>query len=175
MTEHRAVDVSPQRAALAALAGPDAPAAAGRITDDAARHAPPVLMAAAAVMFAAGERERGAFWFYAAQLRARIDARRCTDPSAAAACGVLTQTYGPPVNRWAFAEPGLLPGLVDRVVAWDAATPRDYDHRWIALHGMGAFLGRGEPVSVPEETWPALAAQVREEYAAGCRALFDRP
>ena len=56
----------------------------------------------------AGRRVRpaeAAVSYYAGQLRARYDATRCTDPSAAAALGLLRDRYGEPVNRWAFADP----------------------------------------------------------------------
>ena len=172
--EYAAIEVSDQHVALAALADPRSRGeAVARVLAAPEEHSPPVLMAMAAVIFADGHRETGAFWFYAAQLRARIDANRCTDPTAAAACGVLTETYGPPVNRWAFHEPGLLPGLIDRVAQWDAATASVYDPRWIALHGMGAFTGTDTALTRPAAQWPSIAAETRREFVEGVHELYD--
>ncbi|MCD2185948.1 hypothetical protein [Actinomycetospora soli] len=174
MSEYDEVDLSEQLAVLAALGGPATRGeAVARVLATPERWCPAVLMAMASVVFADGHRETGAFWFYAGQLRARFDAHRCTDPSASAACGALTEAHGPPINRWAFAEPGLLPGLVERVGVWDAATASTYDPRWIALHGMNAFLGSDGPLCVPRERWPELAARTRAEFVDGCRELFD--
>ena len=184
--EYAAIEVSDQHVALAALADPRSRGeAVARVLAAPEEHSPPVLMAMAAVVFADGHaaqrswttgnghRETGAFWFYAAQLRARIDANRCTDPSAAAACGVLTETYGPPINRWAFHEPGLLPHLIDRVAQWDAATASVYDPRWIALHGMGAFTGTDTALTRPAAQWPSIAAETRREFVEGVHELYD--
>lgn len=172
--EYAEIEISDQHVALAALADTRArDEAVARVLAAPEEHAPPVLMATAAVVFGDGHRETGAFWFYAAQLRARIDANRCTDPTAAAACGVLTETYGPPINRWAFHEPGLLPGLIDRVAQWDAATASLYDPRWIALHGMGAYTGADGPLTRPAAQWPSIAADTRREFVEGVHELFD--
>ncbi|SFM57057.1 hypothetical protein SAMN05216207_1001124 [Pseudonocardia ammonioxydans] len=133
---------------------------------------PPVLSALSENLLAAGEPAEAAAWFYAAQVRARFDATRCTDPSAAAALGVLRERFGEPVNRWAFADPARVRRAGIRGVAWDRTAPHDYDHRWIALHGMGAFTGPGTGVSTPEHEWPGTAARVRAEYLAGLREVL---
>lgn len=133
---------------------------------------PPVLYALSENLVAAGDMLGAAAWFYAAQVRARFDATRCTDPTAAAALGVLRDRFGEPVNRWAFADPARVRRAAVRGVAWDRTAPHDYDHRWIALHGMGAFTGPGTGVSTPEHQWPATAARVRAEYLAGLRVVL---
>ncbi len=77
------------------------------------------------------------------------------------------------MNRWAFADPRRVRRAAVTAVAWDRGAPHDYDHRWIALHGMRAFLpGDASPVSVPEREWPALAARVRAEYLVGLREVL---
>jgi hypothetical protein len=173
--EYAAIDVSGQNAALAALHGPDPARAVAAVLATPQRYAPPVLAAAAAELFAAGRRDEAAFWFYAAQLRARFDANRAADPTAGAAVEVLSQHYGPRINRHAFSDPAGLWALVERVVAWDRATPHDYDHRWINLHGMGVFTG-ATVLSRPAAQWPAIAEETREEYLRGLEeALRDLP
>ena len=167
--EHAAIDVRQQSAAMAALHGTEqawrAETVAAVLASPQA-YVPPVLAALAAVLFADGRRDEAAFWFYAAQLRARFDANRCADPTAGAAVAALTQRYGPEINRHAFADPARLRATVERVVAWDRATPHDYEHRWINLHGMGAFTG-ASPLSRPAAEWPAIAERTREEYLRG--------
>jgi hypothetical protein len=56
--------------------------------------------------------------------------------------------------------------VVERVVEWDRATPHDYDHRWINLHGMGAFTG-ATALSRPAAQWPAIAEETRGGYLRG--------
>ncbi|MET0188150.1 MAG: hypothetical protein ABW212_04070 [Pseudonocardia sediminis] len=133
------------------------------------RQMPPVLFAAAALLHARGSHAEGAAWFYAAQVRARFDANRCTDPTAAGALDVLRERFGEPINRWAFTGRDRVRRAAITGVAWDRRAPHDYDHRWIALHGMGAFGPQRGPVSVPAAQWPALAARTRAEYLTGLR------
>ncbi len=170
--EYATIDVTGQNAVLAALHGPDPEPAVAAVLGAPQSCAPPVLAATAAVLFARGERDEAAFWFYAAQLRARFDAERCADPTAGAAVAVLTQTYGPEINRHAFADPARLRATVERVVEWDRATPHDYDHRWIDLHSMGAFTGAA-PTSLPAAEWAAVAERTREEYLRGLEEVLD--
>lgn len=136
------------------------------------RQMPPVLFALSENLLAEGDHAGAAAWFYAGQLRARFDSVRCTDPTAAAAVGVLRERFGEPVNRWAFADPARVRRAAISAAAWDRAHPHDYDHRWIALHGMGAFTGDGDGVSTPADGWPAAAATVRAEYLAGLRGVL---
>jgi hypothetical protein len=164
--EYATIDVAGQNAALAALHGPDPARAVEAVLAAPQRCSPPVLAAAAAALFGAGRRDEAVFWFYAAQLRARFDANRAADPTAGSAVAALTRHYGPPVNRHAFADPAGLRAVVERVVEWDRATPHDYDHRWINLHGMGAFTG-ATTLSRPAAQWPAIAEGTREEYLRG--------
>lgn len=173
--ELREVDTGPALRAIERLAGGGrgARAALDDVLSAPHRVLPPVLYAASEVLTAQRRPAEAAVWFYAAQLRARYDANRCTDPSAAAALGLLRDRYGEPVNRWAFADPRRVRRAAVTAVAWDRGAPHDYDHRWIALHGMRAFLpGDGSPVSVPEREWPALAARIRAEYLAGLREVL---
>lgn len=168
--EHSAIDVAGQRAALAALSGPERGRRAETVLavlDDPARFAPPVLYALATALFADGRHEEGAFWFYAAQVRTRFDVTRCADVTARGAAAILTEHHGPPINRWAFTDPERVRGLAERAVEWDRATPHAYDHRWVNLHGTGAFLADGSALSRPREEWEALAEQTRAEYLRG--------
>lgn len=134
-----------------------------------ARFAPPVLCALSEVLLDQGRPADAAFWFYAGQVRARFDANRCTDPSAGAAVGALTERFGGPVNRFAFTDTARLRRTVVRAVLWDRATPHQYDHRWIALHGMGAFTGAGGPLAIPAAEWERTARRTRAEYLRGLR------
>jgi hypothetical protein len=170
--ERAMIEVAGQKAAVVALHGPDPAPVVAAVLAFPQAYAPPVLGALAAVLFARGERDEAAFWFYAAQLRARFDANRCADPTAAGAVGVLTRRYGPEINRHAFADPAGLRSTVERVVRWDRATPHDYDHRWINLHGMGVFTGAA-PLSRPKAEWAAIAERTRQEYLRGLDEVLD--
>ncbi|MEZ2738545.1 hypothetical protein [Comamonas jiangduensis] len=61
---------------------------------------PPVLFAVSQTLFQAGKKDDAAFLFYAAQLRARMDANLSTDPSVGQAVGILSQRYGPQINQY---------------------------------------------------------------------------
>lgn len=136
-------------------------------------YAPPVFYVLSHALFQEGQKEEGAFWFYAGQLRARYDANRSADPSAKQAVSVLNQSYGFLINQYAHQNIPKLERLISAVVEWDRQTPYRYDHRWITLHGLHAVLaGLGgknaaitaEAPSLPEDQWPAIAEQTRVEY-----------
>jgi hypothetical protein len=172
--EHAEIDVAGEAEAITALHGPEPAAAVEAVLAAPHRHTPPVLSALAAALFAGGRREEGATWYYAAQLRARFDVERCADPTVGDAVAILRERYGEPINRWAFTDLPRLRTIVERAVAWDRATPHDYDHRWINLHGMGAFgLDPGAPLSRPEAEWPAIAEQIRTDYLTGLYEVLD--
>jgi len=136
------------------------------------RFAPPVLFALSEVLLDQGRPGDAAFWFYAAQVRARFDANRCTDPTAGSAVGALTERFGRPIDRFAFTDPERLRRTVTRAVWWDRRTPHRYDHRWIALHGTGAFTGAAGPLSPPRREWGPIARRTRAEYLTGLRTAL---
>ncbi len=151
-------------------------AAIRRIQSAPDRYAPPVFYALSSVLFQEGKKEDAAFWFYAGQLRARFDANRCADVTARQAVGILNLTYGTPINEYMFQRVKQLEALIPKVIEWDRQTPRNYDHRWINLHGMNAVLDRiGESTadstatSLPEDQWGKIAEETRAEYLAGFR------
>jgi hypothetical protein len=175
--EHAEIDVARQNSAVAALFGAEQAWRAQTVAAVLAApqtYPPPALAALAAVLFAEGRRDDGAFWFYAAQLRAHFDANRCADETVEGAAAILAQRYGSEINKYMFADPERLRETVGRVVAWDRATPHDYDHRWINLHGMGAFTGSG-PLSRPESEWDVIAEQTRREYLQGLDEALGPP
>lgn len=154
-----------------------------RIKDIQARpqdYAPPVFYALSQALFQRGDRDDGAFWFYAGQLRARFDASRCTDSTAGQAVEALNQQFGPAINQYMFQDLPKLEALIPRVVEWDRKTPHHYDHRWINLSGMSAVLASGgqgasstAPLSHPEEQWDKIAQRTRQDYLAGFREAME--
>ncbi len=134
-------------------------------------YAPPVFYLLSAVLLDSGKKDEAAFWFYAGQLRARFDANRCADESAAGAVGILNDEFGPAINSYTFRDIPKLEALIPKVVEWDRKTPHNYDRRWINLHGMGATISglsggqKGEqPLSLPEEKWDEIAENTRTNY-----------
>ncbi len=151
----------------------DKRAAIARIKARPEDYAPPVFYALSNVLFADGDKDEAAFWFYAGQLRARVDANICADASARQAVGLLNRHYGTPINRYAFQDMSKLETLIAEVVAWERRTPYHYDRRWINLHGMAAMMsGLGGPsegesqaaLSYPEGQWSEIAEKTRADY-----------
>lgn len=139
-------------------------------------YAPPVFYVLSHVLFQDGQKDEGAFWFYAGQLRARFDANRCAEASARQAVAVLNRSYGFLINQYVVHDIPKLESLISTVVEWDRKTPYHYDHRWINLHGLHAVLSglEGKSVaatpdalSVPEDQWDAIAEQTRADYLRG--------
>ncbi len=119
--------------------------------------APPVLYVLSSVLFEQDKKDEAVFWFYAGQLRGRIDATICADKSARAAVAEMNERFGPPINQYSFTNLALLTSTVERVLAWEEKTPCHYDRRWINLHGMAAMTGdTNAPLSAPKEQWEAI-------------------
>ncbi|MEM7613252.1 MAG: hypothetical protein AAF270_16325 [Pseudomonadota bacterium] len=129
-------------------------------------YSPPVLYALSHALFENEREEEAMFWFYLGQLRARSDANKSLDPSARQAVSVLNQQFGTNINQFAFQDIELLKQTVFKVLEWDEAHERQYDPRWIALHGMGAFT-QSEIAFEPPQKWREIDVQTRNDYLSG--------
>jgi len=141
-------------------------------------YAPPVLYVLSNVLFESGDKDEGAFWYYAGQLRARVDANICADVSARQAVGVLNLHYGASINQYTFQDTPKVEELVPKVVDWERQTPYNYDRRWINLHGMRAMMSglgarsKGQsqtPLSYPKDQWNEIAEKTRADYLSNFR------
>ena len=129
---------------------------------------PPVLYALSREFFLQDKKEQAAFWFYVAQLSARYDANRCADKSATQGVSILNSTYGPDINKYAFSDITLLKSTVEKVVNFVREKEENYDHRWLNLHGMGAFINdKNAELSKPTELWAEIKAKTISDYQEG--------
>lgn len=93
------------------------------------KYAPPVLEELAEEVFAGGAKEEAAFWYYAAALRARIDRARIEKQRRHA--WVLNVPWISEAPKHVNADPKLLAATTERVLGWDAATPRESEPAWM--------------------------------------------
>ena len=141
-----------------------------QILETPGNYAPPVLYLLSSVLFDEGRKDEAMFWFYAGQIRGTFDANRCADVSARQAIPTLNQLFSSRINQYAFQDVAKLKATVEKALEWDVKTEYKYDHRWINLHGMGAFTGSGgSALSLPKEEWDRIAKETRDKY----RASFD--
>lgn len=145
-------------------------------------YAPPVFYLLSQALFTEGEKDLAAFWFYAGQLRARIDANICADRSARQAVAALNENFGTPINQYAFQDIPRLEALIPKVVEWERRTPYNYDRRWINLSGMGAitsgFRDPNEdspqaPLSHPKDQWNEIAEMTRTGYLSDFKEMLN--
>ncbi|NMH27939.1 hypothetical protein [Flavobacterium silvaticum] len=173
------INVEKDNAAGTALLGDDAvqkEKAAKQILEKPNDYNPGVLYALSDYLFSADKKDDATFWFYVAQLRARIDANICAEESAKQAVGVLNQTFGPTINEYAFKDKAKLETTVNRVVDFVMKNPENYDRRWINLYGMGAMMSGMEgaeketqaPVlSHPKNEWNSIREKTIKDYYDG--------
>lgn len=136
-----------------------------KITNAPENYAPPVLYFLSSILFHGGKKDEAMFWFYAGQLRGRIDANICADKSAAGAIDALNAKFGPQINQYAFKDIPKLTNTVEKVVVWEEKTACNYDRRWINLEGMNAFSGdSNSALSAPKEQWDAIRKKTRDDY-----------
>ncbi len=143
------------------------------------KYCPAVFFSLAAYLFYDGRTNDAIFWMYAGRIRTRFDIRRCTDETVADALEVLNQQLPELLRLAQFEDLKNARRIMEDALAWDRETPYDYDPRWIALHGLGAFRPAAdqpsaEPLTIPEKKWAALAEKNRKEYLADFKADMDR-
>ena len=136
-----------------------------RITGKPENFSPPVFYFLSRVLFEEDQKDEAAFWFYAGQLRGRIDANICADKSARNAIDSLNRDFGPLINQYAFKDIPKLTNTVEKVLVWEKITPCAYDRRWINLRGMASMNDdTNSPLSKPTEQWEAIRKSTRDDY-----------
>jgi len=129
---------------------------------------PPVIYALSNELFKRGRKREAAYWFYVGQLRARYDANLCLDKTAEQVTSILTDIYGPEINKFALENIDSLEITVNKVVAFVRANEENYDHRWINLHGMNAMQNKkSKELSYPKNKWPEIKTKTIDEYYQG--------
>lgn len=127
---------------------------------------PYALSALAAVLFGRIEDEEAAFWFLAAQLRARYDVKVCGESK-----GGMPWIFSAHFKPYAQANPGAVEKLIERAVAWDRETPYNYDQRWVNI-----FSGRNghqlqdkipDGLCAPEAERPKLKEESVRLFVSG--------
>lgn len=130
---------------------------------------PSVLYVLSNVLFKEGKKDEAMFWFYTGQLRARNDANLCLDKTASQMVSQLNNLYGPDINKYAFQDIEKLKVTVKKVVEYVRGHTETYDHRWISLHGMGAFLSakKSDAIIAPEKDWDSIKKKTIDDYYSG--------
>ena len=133
--------------------------------------APPVFFLAAQHLQMSGNSDDAYFWFCFGRLRARYDAARCADESARSGVDVLVQKTPATIRSHIVRIPveALVP-FGRRIVELDSATPYNYDHRWISLHGVGALTDGTQNLCVPEAQWPELRRKNHQGFLSDLEA-----
>lgn len=115
--------------------------------------------------------DEATFWYYAAQVRARFDAERCTDERAQGVVDMLNEEFGAYINEYALWDIEKLRSVVMMVLEWDKTTLHSYDHEWI--HAMIEGEDMGTLASVPKDSWHRLAEQNRRNYLLGFTSMVE--
>jgi hypothetical protein len=132
------------------------------------KYIPPVLFALSNALLLRNENDKGTFWFYAAQLRARYDVNRCSDKTATAAA--YNQTFGLEINLYAFDHIDKLKKIIKEVIEFVKTNDELYDQRWINLSGMDAMNAslnkedNKKNLSVDKREWPKIKAETIKSY-----------
>jgi len=136
--------------------------------------APPALYVLSSVLFEQDKKDDAVFWFYAAQLRGRIDVNICADKTAAVIIDAMNRKFGPPISQYSSTNLSMLTNTVDRVLMWEENTPCNYDRRWINLHGVNATNGEtNTALSAPPQLWEAIRKRTRDDFAAEFHKALD--
>ncbi len=80
---------------------------------------------------------------------------------------MLNQRFGVPINQYVMQDFPKLKEIVAKAVSFDEKTDRNYDPRWISLHGMDVFLKKEKIAFEPESKWEEINNKTRAEYYDG--------
>ena len=134
------------------------------------KYCPAVFFSLAAYLFDVGKTDDALFWLYAGRIRTQYDIKICTDETVAGGYEELNMSVPDLLKVIQFENLDNTKIIVQKAIKWDKETPINYDSRWIALHGMGAFTramdnNKKEPVlTIPEKEWKDVAEKNRKEY-----------
>ncbi|TWB47091.1 hypothetical protein FBZ92_13841 [Nitrospirillum viridazoti] len=176
--EYAEIDTQPTIAVmqkLGATQGHENDALLATIQQKSQDYPPAVFFPLARILFQQGDVDGAIFWMNAGRLRTTFDARLCTDASAGAGVGALMATLPNELRKAQFDDTAKLTAIIERVIKWDETTPYNYDHRWIALHGLGAMrrsMGMdnnapAQPLTIPRDQWDDVARKGRGELREG--------
>ncbi|WP_345992398.1 hypothetical protein [Sulfurimonas sp. HSL-1716] len=139
------------------------------------KYAPAVFFPVARELFKQGKMDEALFWFHAGRIRTIFDIKRCTDPTVKGAVVILSRNLPSEFYKKQAQNPDLTEKMIFKAINWDKATPYNYDPRWIALHGIGAFQGKLSPqLVIPEYKWGLLADQNRRKYLQTSLNILQR-
>jgi hypothetical protein len=144
---------------------------------NAPRLSPPVLYALAnAIALDDANMPNAVFWYHVARLRAVYDALRCRDASARPVIAAYGKRLNPDVARYQRQNRQHTLQIAELAIKWDRENPRNYDHRWINLHGKVARFSDGKDpteLTVPESEWPAILQHVHEAHLKSVREFAE--
>jgi hypothetical protein len=166
---YAAIDMRPAREVirrLGAKTGGERRPAIREVLKDPSAHMPPVLYALANAL-SEDDPDDAVFWYHVGRLRAVYDGLRCRDTTARRGVTVLGKSLTVALRSAQFYQRGNLVAFAQKAIDWDAKNPRNYDHRWIALHGKVAAASSGtnpDELTVPESEWPAILQHVHEAH-----------
>lgn len=128
---------------------------------------PPVFYALAnALGKEPGRAYEAVFWHHVGRLRAVFDALRCRDKSVRKVVPGLGGKLSKALRDFQNEDPYRVMTIAKKAIEWDLATPRDYDHRWVLLHGKSAKeapLTSGQ-LTYPESEWPDILRYVHQTH-----------
>lgn len=122
--------------------------------------------------------ERAIFWYHVGRIRAVYDSLRCRDKSAQNVMIELRKRMSPELGSNQYYRRDRLVGIAQKAIEWDAANPRDYDQRWVALYGKAARESDGKDAGdlfVPESEWPAILRHVHEAHLKSVQDFAAQP
>lgn len=150
------------------------------ITQNSGNYMPTVLFSIATVFYRQGAMDDAIFWLNAARLRIMFDSAICTDVSARSAVDDSIRAMPKDLIKKQFDDVQKLRGIAERVLKWDEATPYNYDHRYVSLHGTkvkSIALGNAEPsgpLTAPRENWAIIAKKNRDQFLKTINFMIDQ-
>ncbi len=110
------------------------------ITQNPGIYDPRALNAVSTALFHKLQDDEGAFWYFAAEMRAQYDRFICPvrDSAFRTLMGVA---FSPSMEAYQRQNPEKVRAFAARLVAWDRATPSDYDHQWAQKTPVSVIRG----------------------------------
>jgi len=137
------------------------------------RFSPDVFFALSDQLFKSGQKYDALVWAHFGLIRAKSDISKSLDSSVADAISMMGSLNGKPINIYGYTNISRLRSAITEAVLKDQETAREYDARWVALHGIDAQFE--EKVAFrPQSEWSDIDDQARILYLDSMNSVLDK-
>jgi len=172
MGEFAQVDQTKSQQTIAAIKNNDSETI-DTVINSPEKFSPDVFFVLSDRLFRSNRKYDALVWAHLGLIRAKSDANKSLDSSVADAVAALGGLSGKPINIYGYTNISRLRSAITEAVVMDQEISREYDARWVALHGIDAQFE--EKIAFrPKSEWSDINDEARILYLDSMNAVLDK-